>query len=337
MQAWQLINNFGLDNLQQIQIKKESLKSNEVRVKIQACSLNYRDLMVINGVYNPKQTLPLIPLSDCAGEIIEVGEDVEDFAIGDKVCGTFSQKWDFGFPKETTFKHTLGSPINGVLCEEKVFSSDGVIKFPSYLSYEEASSLPCAALTAFNAMFIQGNLRPGDSILIQGTGGVSIFALLFAKAFGLNSIVTSSSDNKLEKCKSLGATHLINYQKNPSWHKEVLSITENKGVDLVMEVSGAMTINQSIACTKMGGMVAQIGILSGIEKNINLIPILMNNIRLQGIFVGPKNVFCEMNKFMNQFKIRPQVSNIFSFNEAKNAFMYMAESKHFGKICISNN
>ena len=334
MRAWKIVGNFGLANFKLMNIDTSPIKADEVRVALRACSLNYRDLMVAKGLYNPHQALPLIPLSDGAGEVVEIGADVQSLKIGDKVCPTFSQNWCHGIATNETFKATLGSPLDGTLAESCVFSEQGLIKFPEHLSFEEAATLPCAAVTAFNALAMQASLKPGDTVLIEGTGGVSLFALQFAKVFGLAAVVISSSNDKLKKAAAIHHCHTINYAENDNWPAAILDITNGQGVDAVVEVGGAKTINKAIASVKRGGQVSVIGILSGLREDIDLRPILMNNIRIQGIFVGAKTVFSAMNRVIEHGKIRPIIDRIFDFNDAPAAFSYLESAQHFGKICI---
>lgn len=336
MRAWQL-NSFSIDQLSLIIKEARLLLDSEVRVKFHASSLNYRDLMVVRGQYNPKQKLPLIPLSDGAGEVVEVGHKVKNFTIGDKVCPTFSQEWNHGLPTKESYRNTLGSPNEGTLTTEGIFNSHGLVKFPKHLSYEEAATLPCAGVTAFNAMFYHAKLKPGQTVLIEGTGGVSLFSLLFAKMAGIKPILLSSSDEKLHKASKLADISGINYKKEPHWHKSVLALTNKKGVDAVIEVGGAKTIGEAISSTKTGGIICTIGVLSGTANPIDLRPILMNAIRIQGVFVGSKNVFIAMNKAINHSKIKPIIDRVFSFTKAKDAFNHLAQQKHFGKVCINNN
>jgi NADPH:quinone reductase-like Zn-dependent oxidoreductase len=333
MRVWQ-INGFSLENLHLVKTLSTTLKNNQVRVKIHACSINYRDLMVVRGQYNPKQSLPLIPLSDCAGEVVAMGDLVSDFKVGDKVCATFSQNWCHGAPTKAVGNATLGSPNNGVLAEECDFYEKGLVHFPPYLSYEEASTLPCAGVTAYNALACQGRFFAGNTVLLQGTGGVSIFALQFAKAMGLRIIIISSSDQKLQKAKALGADELINYSDDKEWHTNVLKLTNSLGVDGVIDVGGAKTIGHSILSCKPSGVVCIIGVLSGSEETMDLRPVLMKNLRLQGIFVGAKTVFLAMNELLIQHKIHPVIDEIFNFEEANKAFSYFESAKHFGKVVI---
>lgn len=334
MRAWKIVGEFGLNSLTVSEIEKVPIKANEVRVEIRACSLNYRDLMVVKGIYNPHQALPLIPLSDGAGEVVEVGHEVTGLKVGDRVCATFSQKWCHGVASLETMKATLGSPLDGMLTESRVFSEEGLIKFPDYLSFEEAATLPCAAVTAFNAIAHQSTLKPGDTVLLEGSGGVSLFALQFAKAFGVKSIVISSSDEKLAKAKAIADCHGINYKKNENWPAAIMDATQGQGVDAVIEVGGAKTIQKAIGSVKKGGVVCVIGILSGTQEAIDLRPILMNNIRIQGIFVGAKTVFTAMNRVLEHAKIRPVIDRVFDFKDVPAAFSYLESAQHFGKICI---
>lgn len=334
MRAWHIADNFSIKNLKIAQVVQGPLRQDQVRVKIHACSLNYRDLMVIKGHYNPKQTLPLIPLSDGAGEVIEVGSSVSEFKVGDRVCGTFSQNWCHGGPTVEAHNATLGSPLPGVLSEVRDFGEQGLIQFPDYLSYEEASCLPCAGVTAFNTIAFQSQLGAGDTVLLLGTGGVSLFALQFAKAFGLKALITSGSSDKLQKAQRLGADGLINYREHPKWSRMVLELTKGCGVDAVVEVGGAQTLTESILSTKKAGVVCVIGVLSGSQEPVDLRPILMNTIRLQGIFVGAKTVFSAMNRVLAYQKIHPVIDRVFSFSEAQEAFSYLESAQHFGKVVI---
>ncbi len=335
MRAWQVKGSFGLEALQLTSLPEASIGPDEVRLKVHACSLNYRDLMVIKGQYNPRQRLPLVPLSDGAGEIIELGALVEGFKLGDRVCATFSQNWDYGRFYRNAARFTLGGPLDGMLTESIVLNQRGLLKFPAYLSYQEAATLPCAALTAFKALTQEASLCPGDTILLQGTGGVSLFALQFAQVLGLKTIVISSSNDKLKRVRELGATELINYQEKPDWSQEVLSITGGQGVDCVVEVGGAKTFNQALASVKGGGTISVIGVLSGIIDQIDIRPILMNQIRINGVFVGSKQLFSAMNRMLEHSLIHPVIDQVFAFSDARAAFKRMESAQHFGKIVIS--
>jgi NADPH:quinone reductase-like Zn-dependent oxidoreductase len=304
-------------------------------IRVRATSLNFRDLMTVTGVYNPKQPLPLIPLSDGVGEVVAVGDGVTRVAVGDRVAGIFAQGWTAGEPAlEKVRATTLGGPLDGMLSEYRALSQEGVVKVPDYLTDEEAATLPCAALTAWSALITHGQLKPGDTVLVQGTGGVSIFALQFAKAAGARVIITSGSDEKLERAKALGADEIINYRQAPDWDKAVREMTGGRGVDHVVEVGGVGTLAKSIRSVRFGGHISLIGVLSGRAGEIDIAPVLMQNIRVQGIIVGSREMFEAMNRVLEQNRIRPVVDKIFTLEETQQAFGLMAQGGHFGKICI---
>jgi NADPH:quinone reductase-like Zn-dependent oxidoreductase len=337
MKAWNIAPEFGLSHLFLTDLPQVQLKDYQVRVKIKACSLNYRDLMVAKGLYNPAQPLPLIPVSDGAGEVIEVGVKVSDFKVGDHVCALFSQSWLYGRTCDHAQSSTLGSPLPGMLAEQGIFHEQGLIKFPSYLSFEEASSLPCAGVTAFNALSYEAQVRPGSWVFLEGTGGVSIFALQFAKALGCSVIISSSSNDKLAHAQALDADHIINYRDDPKWHESVLKLTNKKGVDAVIEVGGSQTINEAVKATKRGGVICVIGIVSGSSGPLDLIPVLMKQIRILGVFVGAKTVFESMNRVLEHTRIRPVISKVFNFADAPAAFKYLESAQHMGKVVININ
>ncbi len=333
MKAYE-INEFGIDNLELVEREKPSPNETEVSVKFHAASLNYRDLMMVKGHYNPKLKRPLVPLSDGAGEVVEIGEKVTKFKVGDRVMPTFMQGWHDGEISSGKAKTTLGGDLDGVLREFGTFDENGLICIPEHFSFEEAATLPCAALTAFNALYESGDLKSDDTVLLQGTGGVSIFALQMASVLGCRVIITSSSDEKLNKASELGAADLINYKKTEDWDKEVLNLTERRGVDHIVEVGGAGTLQKSINAVRVGGHIAVIGVLSG-QGEINPTPILMKAVRMQGIFVGSREMFAAMNQFWTQHShLKPIIDKTFSFADAKDAFKYMDGGSHFGKIVI---
>ncbi|MGI8670818.1 MAG: zinc-dependent alcohol dehydrogenase family protein [Aridibacter sp.] len=333
MKAYE-IREFGIDKLELVEREKPSPKETEVLVKFHTASLNYRDLMMIKGHYNPKLKTPLVPLSDGAGEVVEIGEKVTKFKVGDKVTPKFMQGWHDGGVSFEKAKTALGGDLDGVLREFGTFDENGLICIPDHLSYEEAATLPCAALTAFNALHESGGLKPDDTVLLQGTGGVSIFALQFASVLGCRIIITSSSDEKLEKAKELGATDLINYEKTEDWDKKVLDLTEKRGVDKIVEVGGAGTLQKSVNAVRMGGYIAVIGVLSG-KGDFDPTAILMKAVCLQGIFVGSRQMFEAMNMMLCQHQhIKPIIDKTFAFGEAKDALKHMESGSHFGKIVI---
>jgi 2-desacetyl-2-hydroxyethyl bacteriochlorophyllide A dehydrogenase len=332
MKAYE-IQQFGIDELALVEREKPTLQENEVLVKFHAASLNYRDLMMVKGLYNPKLKMPLVPFSDGAGEVVEIGENVTKFKIGDRVCPIFMQGWidaEINFQKART---ALGGDIDGCLREFGAFNENGLVQIPQHLSYEEAATLPCAAVTAWHALAVSGKVKKDDWVLLQGTGGVSLFALQFAKIFGAKTIITSSSDQKLERAKSLGADFTINYKNEPEWDKKVLEITERRGVDHVVEVGGAGTMQKSLNSVKMGGHIAFIGVVAG-KGDFNLLQIFMKSIKLQGIFVGSRVMFEAMNECISANKLKPVVHKVFEFSEVKDALKIMENASHFGKIVV---
>jgi NADPH:quinone reductase-like Zn-dependent oxidoreductase len=288
---------------------------------------------MVTGKYNPNLKTPIIPCSDGAGEVIEVGKNVKRWKIGDRVMPTFMQGWIDGEIEYKKARTALGGDLDGCLCEFGTFHEEGLVKIPESLSYVEAATLPCAALTAYNALFISGRLKPGEIVLTQGTGGVSIFALQFAKAAGAKVFILSSSDEKLQRAKKLGADELINYKEVFDWDQTVLRLTEKRGVDHVIELGGAGTLQRSLKAVKMGGHVAVIGVLAG-NGEFDPLLIIMKAIRLQGIFVGSREMFEQMNKFIEKQQIRPVIDRVFEFENTLEAFKFMESGSHFGKIVI---
>jgi NADPH:quinone reductase-like Zn-dependent oxidoreductase len=335
VKTYQLAGDFGIQALVVNEISAPELKSHEVRIKIRAASLNFRDLMMVTGVYNPNLKKPAVPLSDGAGEIVEIGDAVTRVKVGDRVMGIFMQKWLSGRPNEEAARSALGGGgPKGMLAESVVLHEDGVVHVPEHLSFEEASTLPCAAVTAWHALVTTGQIKPGDTVLTQGTGGVSIFAVQFALAAGARVIGTSSSDEKLQKLKKLGVSDLINYKKTPEWGKEVLKLTGGQGVDHVVEVGGAGTLTESLKAVRMAGQISVIGVLSGVESTVGPRPILVKSVCMQGIFVGSREMFEAMNAAISLHKIKPVVDKVFPFEQAKEALHYMESGSHFGKIVI---
>lgn len=337
MKAYE-INEFGIDNLTLAEREEPLPKETEVKVKFHAASLNYRDLMMVKGFYNPKLKRPLVPFSDGAGEVVEVGEKVTKFKVGDRVTPIFMQGWIDGAIDFNKARTALGGDTDGVLREFGIFDENSLVCIPDHFSYEEAATLPCAAVTAYNALFESGRMKSDDSVLLQGTGGVSIFALQFAAALGTRIIITSSSDEKLERAKELGATDTINYKQREDWDKAVLELTGKQGVDHVVEVGGAGTIQKSLNAVKLGGHIAVIGVLSGTEGGLNPVQILMKSVRMQGIFVGSRQMFEDMNRMLCQYiHIKPVIDKVFEFGEIKDALKYMESGSHFGKIVVKIN
>jgi len=333
MKAYE-VRQFGIENLVLVERPDPQPSANEVVVKFYAVSLNYRDLMFVRGVYNPNARLPAVPFSDGSGEVVAAGADVKKWKVGDRVCPIFTQGWLEGSLSIEKRRTTLGAgDLDGVLREYGTFDEDGLVEVPGHLSFEEAATLPCAAVTAWNALVVSGNLKAGDSVLTLGTGGVSIFALQFAKMHGARVIVTSSSDQKLAKAKDLGADEIINYKKIQDWEKEVLRLTNRIGVDHVVEVGGAGTLSKSLSSVRIGGHVVVIGVLAG-AGDFDPRGVLMKSVRLQGILVGSRQMFEEMNKAIQGNRLKPVIDKTFAFREASEALRYMESGSHFGKIVI---
>jgi NADPH:quinone reductase-like Zn-dependent oxidoreductase len=288
----------------------------------------------VRGQYNPKQKLPLIPCSDGAGEVVEAGAGVTRVKVGERVCANFAQRWVAGVPTRDKLRSTLGGPLDGMLAELIVLSEEGVVRVPGPLSDEEAATLPCAGLTAWSSLVTDGRLTAGDTILLQGTGGVSIFALQFAKLLGLRAIITSSSDEKLERARALGADAGINYRQTPDWSAKVKELTGGTGVDLVVEVGGAGTLEQSLRSVRIGGTICLLGVLAGNALELPLPLIFMQRLRLQGILVGSREDFEAMNRAVTLHKLHPVVDRVFPFTELRTALELMDRGGHFGKICI---
>ena len=333
MRSYQ-ISEFGIDNLQIVEQDVPRPREGEILVKMSAASLNYRDVMVASGTYNPRMRMPAIPLSDGAGEIIETGPGVSKWKVGDRICSTVIPGWRDGGPSAATAKTAMGAGgINGVLREHAVFGEDGVVAVPDHLDFEQAASLPCAAVTAWHALVVSGRVEPGDTVLTLGTGGVSVFAIQFAKALGARVISTSSSDEKLERVKALGADETINYRQTSDWEKRVLELTDGLGADHVIEVGGTGTLTRSVKAVRTGGHIALIGALD-MEGEFNPIPVFMKAIRMQGIFVGSREMFEDMNALILQKEISPVIDKTFPFEEAREALRYMRSGSHFGKIVV---
>jgi NADPH:quinone reductase-like Zn-dependent oxidoreductase len=325
---------FGLESLVLVEREAPRAGARQVLVKFHAASLNYRDLMFVNGLYNPKAKLPAIPFSDAAGEVVAVGDGVTRWKVGDRVCPIFVQAWLEGEPSAENHRTSLGGgELDGVLRERGVFDENALIRIPDHLSFEQAATLPCAAVTAWNALVHSGNLKAGETVLTLGTGGVSIFALQFAKMHGARVIVTSSSDEKLKQAQALGADETVNYKKTPDWDKEVFRLTNGLGVDHVVELGGAGTVAKSVNSVRTGGHIALIGVLSS-GGGFNPVSLLMKGIRMQGIFVGSRQMFEDMNRAIAANSLMPVIDKTFAFEQAREALDYMERSAHVGKIVI---
>src|SRR6201996_9247054 len=318
MKVWQ-IQSFGIEQLVLENVPQPRPGREEVLIKMHAASLNYRDLLMVRGHYNPKLPLPRIPCSDGAGEVVEVGTDVKAVPVGQRVAGIFMQNWLDGPATAERSRGALGGDVDGMLAEYVVLQQSGVVSIPDHLSFAEAATLPCAGVTAWNAVMNAAQVKPGDVSLIQGTGGVSIFALQFAKMAGAIVIGISSSDEKLQRAKTMGLDAGLNYRQSPEWAKWVLKETNNRGADLIVEVGGAGTFSQSLQAVRYGGTVAQIGVLSQSEQPLPIPLILHRQIRIHGIYVGSKSHFEAMNRAIVATRMQPVVDQIYTFDQAREA------------------
>ncbi len=333
MRVWEVQNEWGIDSLRLVEKPEPEPGLGEIVVAMRAASLNYRDLLTVQGMGAASEP-PLIPFSDGAGEVLRVGEGVTRVAVGDRVCPMFFQSWLDGGPAAEKRSQSLGGPLAGVLQEQMVLSAEGVSRFAPHLSYTEAATLPCAALTAWRALMVEGELRPGQTVLLQGTGGVSTFALQFAKAAGARVIVTSSSDAKLERARAMGADHLINYRSTPEWAEAALEVTDGLGVDHVLEVGGKDTVNQSLQAARVGGRVMVIGVLSGFAQEIAMRSIYYKNIRMIGMSVGSRRHFEDMTAAIAVNGLKPVIDTVLPFEAVPDALRRMQAGEHQGKICI---
>jgi len=308
----------------------------QVVVRVHATCLNYRDLSVILGRYG-RGGLPenLVPLSDGAGEVVAIGAGVRRVAVGDRVAGIFMQTWLAGSISADDGASALGGAVDGMLAEQVLLHEDGLVHIPAHLSYEEAATLPCAAVTAWHALAEHARIRPGDTVLLQGTGGVSIFALQFARMMGARVIITSSSDAKLARARQMGADIGINYRTTPEWQDAVRAATDGRGADVVVEVGGPGTFMRSLQSLRLGGKLSLIGVLTGAAE-INPTAIMRAQINVQGIYVGSRAMFEDMNRAITAHQMRPVIDRVFPFAEAAAAYAYLQSAAHFGKVVIAH-
>ncbi len=332
MRAVVLETAYGIENLAVVERPDPTPGPGQIVVDIKAASLNYRDLATVTA---PKGRTPFIPCSDGAGVVSAIGEGVSRVKVGDHVAPLFFQDWLAGEPTPRGLGGALGGTLDGVLQEKVLLSAEGVTPVPAGYSDEEAATLPCAGLTAWRGLVVEGQVKSGDVVVAQGTGGVSIFALQFAKAAGATVIITSSSDEKLERAKALGADHLINYRSTPDWAKEVRRITGGRGADHVIEVGGAGTFDQSLRAIRLGGRIAVIGILGGFVKDLNVAAIFAGNARIHGVTVGSREQFETMTRAIEANGIKPVIDKRFPLEQARAAFETMKAGAHFGKIVLT--
>ncbi|WP_334001753.1 NAD(P)-dependent alcohol dehydrogenase [Burkholderia cepacia] len=335
MHAWQVKPGDGAAGLRRIDATRRAVGPTDVVVKIHSAGLNYRDLMFARGDYLGIGTEALIPVADGAGEVIETGRDVTRFKPGDRVINTYFPRWIDGPPTPQKTSGSPGSHFDGVLAEHFVSDEAALVAIPAHLDYDEAATLSCAGITAWNALFADGGLGPGATVVLLGTGGVSIVALQLAHAAGLRTIVTSSSDAKLERARALGADATINYRATPEWQRDVLRLTGGAGADLVVEVGGKDTLPRSVAATKMGGTVSVIGGLSSFGgPELGLLSLIGGIRRLQGIMVGSRAMLDDVVRLVDAKRIKPVVDRVFGFDEAPQAYAYLQSGQHFGKVVI---
>ena len=334
MQAWQ-ISSFGIHSLEFVERPTPQPGPGEVLVRVRAVSLNFRDLLMVKGLYNPRLTFPRIPCSDGVGEVEAVGDGVTAWKPGDRVAAIFMQNWLDGPSTSVKLRGALGGDIDGMLADYVILRQSGLVAIPEHLSFEEAATLPCAGVTAWNAL-IAGNLRPGDTVLIQGTGGVSIFALQLARLRGLRTLGISSSFEKLELAYKLGLDSGLNYKDEPEWDRWAMNQTDGEGVDLIVEVGGAGTIARSLRSLRVGGMIAQVGVLSESSdpKPFSIASLLHKQVHIQGIYVGSRSDFIAFNKAISLASLRP-VYGSFPWSQVREALTLMEQGGHFGKIVLT--
>jgi NADPH:quinone reductase-like Zn-dependent oxidoreductase len=336
MRALEVTEPWGLDNLKVVERAEPIAGPGQVLVRMKAVSLNYRDMLMVNGVYGrgPAMSGAVTPFSDGCGVVEAIGAGVTRVAVGDRVSTLFFQNWTSGRPTLEKLSSALGSPIPGAGAELQVFSQEGVSKVPDFLTDNQVATLPCAALTAWRGLFEDARLEPGDTVVLQGTGGVSIFGLQFAKAAGYRTVITSSSNEKLARAMALGADHLVNYRETPDWSGPVRAATGGVGADFIMEVGGAGTIQQSLRAVRIGGHIAIIGVVAGAAEGINPAVLIGNNARMQGLSVGSREAFEAMCRAIELHRISPVVDKVYPWTEAKAAFTAMQGGEHFGKIVL---
>ncbi|VWD43135.1 MULTISPECIES: NAD(P)-dependent alcohol dehydrogenase [Burkholderia] len=335
MNAWQVKPGDGVAGLRRIDAPRRAVGPTDVVVKIHSAGLNYRDLMFARGDYLGIGTDALIPVADGAGEVIETGRDVTRFQPGDRVINTYFPHWLDGPPTPQKVSASPGAQFDGVLTEHFVSDEAALVAIPAHLNYDEAATLSCAGITAWNALFADGGAGPGATVVLLGTGGVSIVALQLAHAAGLRTIVTSSSDAKLERARALGADATINYRTTPEWQHEVLRLTGGAGADLVVEVGGKDTLPRSVAATKMGGIVSVIGGLSSFAgPELGLLSLIGGIRQLHGIMVGSRAMLDDVVRLVDAKQIKPVVDRVFGFDEAPQAYAYLQSGQHFGKVVI---
>ncbi|MFH5802967.1 NAD(P)-dependent alcohol dehydrogenase [Alienimonas sp. DA493] len=334
MHAYLVSSDGGPDAIERAERPDPPPGRGDVLVSMRAASLNYRDTTVAAGGYPRNDTRPVVPLSDGAGVVEAIGEGVTGFAVGDRVVNTFFRDWVAGEPDEAIMRSAHGGGIDGVLAEKVVFPERALLPIPGDLSFEEAACLPCAGVTAWQSLFVKGGLTAGQSVLCLGTGGVSVFALQLAKAAGATVYITSSSDEKLERARELGADGTVNYKQTPDWHKAVRKLTDGRGVDHVVEVGGPGTLAKSMRACALNGRIGLIGVLTGTDGEVNPLPCVFERLSVHGIYVGSREMFADLNRHVAANAIRPVVDRTFPFDDAIAAYKHLQSGVHFGKVVI---
>ncbi len=332
MKAFQINSADGIDALTLNEIEEPRPGRHEVLVRVRASSINYRDLLTVENPEARGLSYPRIPNSDGAGEVVEIGSDVTRFKVGERVCGIFFQTWMGGDITANDMNNALGGSAEGMLVEYRVLHEDGLVATPTHMSDAEAATLPCAAVTAWNSLMC-GGVSAGSTVLLLGTGGVSVIALQLCQILGARAVITSSSDEKLERARSLGAWQTVNYREMPEWQDEVLALTDGRGVDHTVEVGGPGTLQKSIAATRLAGSVGMIGVLA--LGQIDPLPILGKSLRVQGIYVGSRQMFEDMNRALSMHEVKPVIDATYDLQDARQAYQAMRAARHFGKLVIT--
>jgi NADPH:quinone reductase-like Zn-dependent oxidoreductase len=332
VKAYELVARDGFDSLSLVERETPKPGPDDVRVRVRATSLNFRDLVMARGAKHRKA--PIIPLSDGAGEVIEVGARVTRLRVGDRVAAAFFPTWQAGILSDAQHARSLGGGQDGMLAEEVVLPDNAWVKLPDSLSFEAAATLPCAAVTAYHALFEAATLKPGDTLLLQGTGGVSIFALQLGRAAGANVIITSSSAEKRARAIELGAAHALDYKADLTWGKTARKLTDGRGVDVVVDVGGPGTFDQSVAALRFGGTLSILGVLTGTRGEVNTYDIFHKMLRVIGIYVGSVAMFESLLRALHVNAIQPVIDRSFEFGAAREAYEFLASGQHFGKVVI---
>lgn len=335
MRQFELRAQTGPSGLHTVATEPPEAQSGQVVVRVRAASLNYRDLMIAHGWHGRRVTLPRVPLSDGAGEVVAVGPGVARWRVGDRVVANFYQTWISGELRADKLLAALGGPIDGVLSEYVAFFENALVRIPDFLTYEEAATLPCAALTAWNALVEQGRLKAGDTVVVQGTGGVSMFALQIANLFGARVVATTRSPSKALKLKQIGADAVIDTTATPDWEKVVVHLTNGEGADHVVDVGGAATFERSLKAVRTGGRISLIGWLSGSESVVNSFPVALKGITVQGVDVGSVEMFEALMRAVARNRLQPVIDRVFLFGESPAAYEYLESGKHFGKVVVT--